>query len=143
MGKSKRLEILLVEDNPGDIELTREALECAELLHDQPLHVARDGEEALAFLRREAPYRDAPRPDLILLDLNMPNKDGREVLAEIKQDLDLMDIPIVIFTGSHAEADVVQTYRLEAGRYLTKPADFDEFQKVVDALNDFWSAQSA
>lgn len=130
------VEILLVEDNQGDIDLTIEALEDAKVANK--LHVARDGVEALAFLRRNGPYATAPRPDLILLDLNLPRKDGREVLAEIKADATLRTIPVVILTTSGAEADILSAYDLHANCYITKPVDFQQFIHVVQAINNFW-----
>jgi CheY-like chemotaxis protein len=132
----RAVEILLVEDNPADVELTREALEHAKLRNR--LHVALDGLAALAFLRRQGPYAAAPRPDLILLDLNLPRKDGREVLAEIKADPNLKVIPVVILTTSQAEEDILKSYALNANCYVTKPVDFAAFMKVVQAIDDFW-----
>lgn len=132
----KPIDILLVEDNPGDVELAREALEDTKL-HNR-LHVVDDGEKALAFLRRQAPYADAPRPDLILLDLNLPRKDGREVLAEIKSDDHLKRIPVVILTTSRAEEDVLKTYDLHANCYISKPIDLNQFMRVVKSIEDFW-----
>ena len=132
----RAVEILLVEDNPGDVRLTLEAFK-ENKLHNH-LHVVGDGEEAMAFLRRESQYADAPRPDLILLDLNLPKKDGREVLAELKGDPDLKRIPVVILTVSAAEEDVLRTYDLHANCYVTKPVDLDEFIKVVKTIEDFW-----
>jgi chemotaxis family two-component system response regulator Rcp1 len=130
------VEILLVEDNPGDVRLTIEALRDAKV-HNH-LNVVGDGVAALAFLRREAPYRDAPRPDLILLDLNLPRKDGREVLAEIKADPDLRVLPVVVLTTSQAEQDIVQSYGLHANCYVSKPVDLDQFIRVVRSIEDFW-----
>jgi two-component system, chemotaxis family, response regulator Rcp1 len=130
------IEILLVEDNPGDVRLAQEALRDAKVRNT--LHVAEDGVEAMAFLRREGRYLDAPRPDVILLDLNLPRKDGREVLAEIKADDDLKTIPVVVLTTSSAEADIVRTYELHANCYITKPVDLDQFIEVVRSINDFW-----
>ena len=130
------IEILLVEDNPGDVRLAQEALKDAKVRNN--LHVARDGVEALAFLRREGKYADAPRPDLILLDLNLPKKDGREVLAEIKEDENLRRIPVVILTISKDEEDVLKTYNLHANCYVTKPLGLDRFMEVVQAIEDFW-----
>ena len=133
---SDPIEILLVEDNPGDVELTREAL------HDSKVHmhlsVASDGVEALAFLRREGRYGDVPRPDLILLDLNLPKKDGRTVLAEVKAEPSLRNIPIVILTSSQAEQDIVRAYDLHANCYVTKPVDFDQFISIVRSIEQFW-----
>lgn len=133
---ARPVEILLVEDNPGDVRLTREALRESKLRTN--LHVASDGVEALAFLRRAGRYAAAPRPDLILLDLNLPRKDGREVLAEIKADEDLRTIPVVILTTSRAEADIVRTYNLHANAYVTKPVDLDQFITVVQSIESFW-----
>ena len=130
------IHILLVEDNPGDVRLTLEALKDAKVKNT--LHIARDGVEAMAFLRQENDFADAPRPDLILLDLNMPRKDGREVLAEIKEDTDLRRIPVVILTTSQAEEDIVRTYNLHANCYITKPVDLDQFAKVVKSIEEFW-----
>ena len=130
------IELLLVEDNPGDVDLTIEALKDAKVYNS--LHVAVDGVEAMAFLRREEKYADSPTPDLILLDLNMPRKDGREVLAEIKADPHLRRIPVVILTTSEAEQDILKTYDLHANCYITKPVDLDQFIKVVQTIKDFW-----
>lgn len=130
------VEILLVEDNPGDILLTREALSEAKVLNN--LHVVRDGDEALAFLYREGEYADAPEPDLILLDLNLPRRSGREVLEEIKEDSRLRLIPVVILTTSTNEEDILRSYDLHANCYITKPLDLDQFVKVVRSVEDFW-----
>ena len=130
------IEILLVEDNPGDADLAREALENGKLANN--LHVLDDGEKAMAFLRREGAYGAAPRPDLVLLDLNLPKKDGREVLAEIKADPNLKRIPVVILTTSKAEEDVLRSYNLHANCYVTKPIDLGQFLKVVKSIEDFW-----
>ncbi len=130
------IEILLVEDNPGDVDLAREALEGSKMCN--ALRVVGDGEAAMAYLRREGKYADAPRPDLILLDLNLPKKDGREVLAEIKADEDLKRIPVVILTTSRDEEDVMKTYNLHANCYITKPIDFSQFFKVVKTIEEFW-----
>ena len=129
-------EILLVEDNPGDVRLTREALKEGKILNH--VSVVGDGVEALAFLRREDKYANAVRPDLILLDLNLPKKDGREVLAEIKADVGLKKIPVVILTASAAEQDVLKTYDLHANCYITKPVDLEQFIKIVRLIEDFW-----
>jgi CheY-like chemotaxis protein len=126
------IEILLVEDNPGDVRLTIEALRDSKVRNN--LQVARDGVEALDFLRRP----NAVRPDLILLDLNLPRKDGREVLAEIKADASLKTIPVVVLTTSRAEQDVLRTYELQANCYITKPVDLDQFITVVKSIEDFW-----
>jgi len=130
------IEILLVEDNPGDVRLTEEALREGKVYNN--LRVAVDGEKAWAFLRREESYATAPRPDLILLDLNLPRRDGRELLADIKADADLRRIPVVILTTSKAEEDILRTYDLHANCYVTKPVDLDQFLKVVRAIEDFW-----
>ncbi|HTF13093.1 MAG TPA: response regulator [Burkholderiales bacterium] len=130
------IEVLLVEDSPGDVRLTREAFRDANRsIH---LHVASDGVEAMAFLRREGVHVRAPRPDLILLDLNLPKMDGREVLAHIKDDDSLRTIPTVILTTSEAEADVVTSYQLHANCYLSKPVQLDAFESLVKSINDFW-----
>ena len=130
------VEILLVEDNPGDVRLTIEALNENKISNN--LHVARDGEEAMAFLRREDRYAGAPRPDLVLLDLNLPRKDGRETLAEMKADERLRRIPVVILTTSQAEEDILRTYDLHANCYVTKPVDLEQFIRIVKAIEDFW-----
>ena len=130
------VEILLVEDNPGDVRLTIEALREGKVHNN--LNVAEDGEEALAFLRREGSYARAPRPDLILLDLNLPRKDGREVLAEIKADPRLKTIPVVILTTSKADQDIVRSYELNANCYVTKPVDLEQFITVVQSIENFW-----
>jgi two-component system, chemotaxis family, response regulator Rcp1 len=130
------IEVLLVEDNPGDVRLTLEAFRDANpSIH---VHVASDGVEAMAFLRRQAAHVQAPRPDLILLDLNLPKMDGREVLALIKQDADLKTIPTVILTTSDAEPDIVKSYQLQANCYLTKPVQLEAFESLVKSINDFW-----
>jgi chemotaxis family two-component system response regulator Rcp1 len=130
------VEILLVEDNPGDAELTAEALLHGKVYNQ--MHVVEDGEAALAFLRRQDPYADVPRPDVILLDLNLPRKDGREVLADIKADEGLKQIPVIILTTSEAEEDILRAYNLAVNCYITKPVDLDQFIKVVKAIEDFW-----
>ncbi len=130
------VDILLVEDNPGDVRLTVEALRESKVLAN--LLVARDGIEALAMLRRESPHADARRPDLILLDLNLPRLDGRQVLETIKADEDLRQIPVVILTTSAAEQDILQAYNLHANCYITKPVDMDQFIRVVQAIDNFW-----
>lgn len=135
-GEPNAIEVLLVEDNPGDVRLTREALKEGKVINH--LSVARDGEEALAFLRREGAFADAPRPDVILLDLNLPRKDGREVLAAIKADASLRTIPVVILTSSEAERDIARAYELNANCYITKPVDLDQFITVVRSIEDFW-----
>jgi two-component system, chemotaxis family, response regulator Rcp1 len=136
MTNNKQVEILLVEDNPGDVGLTMEALKEGKLLNH--VSVAEDGVEALAFLHQEGKYAGRPRPDLILLDLNLPKKDGREVLAEIKEDPDLRHIPVVVLTTSTAEHDVLKTYDLHANCYINKPVDFEQFLEVVKSVGDFW-----
>jgi len=129
-------EVLLVEDSSGDVRLTREAFRDANgSIH---LHVVSDGVEAMAFLRQEGPYANALRPDLILLDLNLPRMDGREVLAHVKADDDLKMIPVVILTTSEAETDIVKSYQLQANCYLLKPVLFDDFVSLVRSINDFW-----
>ena len=130
------IEILLVEDNPADVRLTKEAL-LEEKLHNS-LSVVNDGVEAIAFLRKEGKYSNSARPDLILLDLNLPKKDGREVLKEIKNDNDLKRIPVVVLTVSKAEEDILRTYNLHANCYITKPIDLNQFSKVVKSIKDFW-----
>jgi two-component system, chemotaxis family, response regulator Rcp1 len=130
------LQVLLVEDSPGDLRLTREAFRDINPLIQ--VHVACDGVEAMAFLRHEGPHASAPRPDLILLDLNLPKMDGREVLAHIKEDDGLKTIPTVILTSSEADADVVKSYQLQANCYLSKPMHFEAFHSLVKSINDFW-----
>ncbi len=130
------IEILLVEDNPGDVRLCEEALKAGKVLNN--LHVAQDGEQAMAFLRRQGQFDGAPTPDVILLDLNLPKKDGREVLAEVKQDERLRRIPVVVITTSEAEQDIVRSYDLHANCYITKPVDFDQFIRVVQTIENFW-----
>ena len=130
------VEVLLVEDNPGDVRLTQETLKDSKLLNR--ISVAADGVEAMAFLRREGKYVHATRPDLILLDLNLPKKDGREVLAEIKVDRLLRRIPVVVLTTSSAEQDILKTYDLHANFYITKPLNLDQFSAVVKAIEEFW-----
>ncbi len=133
---ARPLVILLVEDNPADVRLTREAFREGKI--QNTLHVVQDGVEALAFLRRQGPHTEAPRPDLILLDLNLPRKDGREVLAEIKDDPLLRRIPVVILTTSRSEADVLRTYDLHANCYVTKPVDLEQFFEVIRSVETFW-----
>jgi chemotaxis family two-component system response regulator Rcp1 len=128
--------VLLVEDSPGDVRLTREAFHDAGKSID--LRVAADGVEAMAFLKREGVHAEAPRPDFILLDLNLPKMDGREVLAHIKEDDDLKTIPTVILTTSDAEADILTSYQLQANCYLSKPVQLEEFESLVKSINDFW-----
>lgn len=138
-----RLDVLLVEDSPGDVRLTQEVFRDANMSSHPPnsavhLHVAADGVEAMAFLRREGAWDEAPRPDLILLDLNLPRMDGREVLAEIKDDENLRKIPTVILTTSDSEADIAKSYQLQASCYLSKPVQLDAFENLVRSINDFW-----
>lgn len=133
---SNPIDILLVEDNPGDVRLTVEALKEDKLQNN--LHVVKNGIEAMAFLCQEREYAGAPRPDLILLDLNLPKKDGREVLEEIKADESLKRIPVVILTTSQAEEDVLKTYDLHANCYITKPVNLEQFIKVVRSIEQFW-----
>ena len=135
-GKDKPLQVLLVEDSPGDVRLTMEAFH--QTNPSIRLHVANDGVEAMAFLRREQGKEEAPRPDLILLDLNMPKMDGRQVLARIKEDDDLKTIPTVILTTSEAEGDVAKSYQLNANCYLNKPVQLDAFESLVKSINEFW-----
>ena len=130
------IEILLVEDNPGDVRLTQEALKEGKVINH--MDIAADGIEALAYLRREGKHVHAARPDLILLDLNLPKKNGREVLAEIKKDDSLKRIPVVILTTSSAEQDILETYNLHANAFITKPVDFNEFIAIVKSVEDFW-----
>jgi len=130
------VEILLVEDNPGDVRLTKEALKEGKVYSN--LHWAKDGVEALQFLRREGKHDKAPRPDIILLDLNLPKKDGREVLAVIKKDSVLKHIPVVVLTTSEAEEDVLKSYELHANCYVTKPVDLEKFIHVVQSIDRFW-----
>jgi two-component system, chemotaxis family, response regulator Rcp1 len=132
------IEILLVEDSPGDVRLTQEALRDAKV--QNTLHVASDGMEAASFLWREGKHANAPRPDLILLDLNLPKKSGREILEEIKLDPNLKSIPVVILTTSAAEEDILRSYQLHANCYITKPVDLDQFLKVVKIIDNFWLA---
>jgi CheY-like chemotaxis protein len=135
-GSGRPIEILLVEDSPGDVRLTQEVLKEAKVRNQ--LHVVGDGAEAMTFLKKEGKYADAPRPDLILLDLNLPKKDGREVLDEIKSDENLRRIPVVVLTISKSEEDVFKSYDLHANCYITKPVDLDQFLKVVKSIEDFW-----
>jgi chemotaxis family two-component system response regulator Rcp1 len=135
-GNGMPVQVLLVEDSPGDVRLTQEAFRDAN--RSINLHVASDGVEAMAFLRHEGVHVNAPRPDLILLDLNLPKMDGREVLAHIKEDHKLKTIPTVILTTSDAEADIVRSYQLQANCYLTKPVQLDAFEGLVKSINDFW-----
>jgi CheY-like chemotaxis protein len=130
------IEILLVEDNPGDVRLIMEAFKNAKVCNN--IQVQMDGESAVQFLLRQDEFKDAPRPDLILLDLNLPKKDGREVLNIIKQDKNLKPIPVVILTTSTAEEDIIDTYNKHANSYITKPVDLDQFFQVVESIQDFW-----
>ncbi len=134
--KFEAIDILLVEDNPGDVDLAREALADSKI--NNTLHVVSDGEEAMDFIRRRGKYANVPRPDLILLDLNLPKKDGRQVLSEIKGDEDLKRIPVVILTISQDEEDILKSYNLHANCYITKPIDLGQFIKVVKSIEDFW-----
>ncbi|HVL83105.1 MAG TPA: response regulator [Pseudonocardia sp.] len=129
------VNVLLVEDDPGDVLMTREAFD--EYLHNR-LDVVTDGAEALAYLRREAPYADVPRPDLILLDLNLPRRDGREVLQEVKDDPELRSIPVIVLTTSQAEEDVLRSYQLHANAYVTKPVDFENFVDAIKQIDHFF-----
>lgn len=130
------VDILLVEDNPGDVDLAREALQSSKMRNH--LYVVEDGISAMSFLRKTDGFENMPRPDLVLLDLNLPRKDGRQVLAEIKIDDDLKRIPVVILTTSKADEDVIRSYNLHANCYITKPIDFKQFIKVVRSIEDFW-----
>ena len=132
------VSILLVEDNAGDVRLIEDSLKTYKMRN--LLHVVEDGDQALAFLRREGDYSDAPRPDLILLDLSLPGKDGREVLAEVKSDDDLRRIPVVVLTGSSAEEDIIRSYEQHANCYITKPIDLDQFSRMVRGIEEFWFA---
>jgi CheY-like chemotaxis protein len=136
MINSKPIEILLVEDNPGDYRLAMEVFKEAKV--NNTMHIVTDGVEALKFLKKKGKYKESPRPDLILLDLNLPKKDGKEVLAEIKDDDNLKRIPVVILTVSSAEEDIVKSYDLHANAYITKPIDLDQFINVVRSIEDFW-----
>ncbi len=135
-GECRPIEILMVEDNPGDVRLTVEALKEGKVRNN--LHTVADGVQAMAFLRRQGQYAKVPRPDLVLLDLNLPKMDGREVLAEIKEDPDLRRLPVVILTVSKAEQDILKSYNLHANCYITKPVDLDQFLGVVKSIEDFW-----
>jgi two-component system, chemotaxis family, response regulator Rcp1 len=134
--RSADFEVLLIEDSAGDVRLTQEALKDAKMHIN--VNVARDGVEAMAFLRREEQYEGVPRPDLILLDLNLPRKGGREVLEEVKGDPTLMSIPVVVLTTSESEQDILRSYMLHANCFITKPVDFDGFLKVVKSIDYFW-----
>jgi len=133
---AKPVKILLVEDNKGDIGLIEEVFESAKI--QNKLYVVEDGEEAMLFLRGEGQFSGVPRPDIILLDLNLPKKDGREVLGEIKGDNDLKNIPVVVLTTSRAEEDIFESYNLHVNAYITKPVDFDQFVKVIKSIENFW-----
>jgi CheY-like chemotaxis protein len=135
-GAGKPIDVLLVEDSPGDVRLTQEVFREANI--SIRLHVASDGVEAMAFLRQHPPHVHAPRPDLILLDLNLPKLDGREVLAQIKEDERLKTIPTIILTTSAADVDILKSYQLQANSYLTKPVQLDAFESLVRSINDFW-----
>ncbi len=136
MTSGKSVEVLLVEDNPGDARLTQKAFEQGNIINN--LHIVEDGVEAMAFLTQTDGYEDAARPDLVLLDLNMPRKDGWDVLEEMKDDDDLRRIPVIVLTSSEAEEDIVKSYDLNANAYLTKPVDFDGFMDVVRSFEEFW-----
>jgi CheY-like chemotaxis protein len=136
MNDSQPVHVLLVEDNPADVRLTREVLADGKITNT--LHVVADGEEAMAFLRNKGPFAAAPRPDLILLDLNLPKKDGREVLAEVKSDPSLKLIPVVILTTSRSDRDILESYNLHANCYISKPVDLLQFMEVVRTIEDFW-----
>jgi chemotaxis family two-component system response regulator Rcp1 len=135
-GSGNPIDILLVEDNPGDVRLTQEAFKVGKIRNN--LYVVRDGVEALDFLFRRKPYEDAPIPDLILLDLNLPKRDGREILEEIKSKDNLRRIPVVVLTTSKADEDVLRSYNLHANCFITKPIDLDEFFRVIRAIENFW-----
>ncbi|MFB6196061.1 MAG: response regulator [Haloplanus sp.] len=134
--QGRPVEILLAEDNPGDVKLTEKAFEQRNLINN--LHVVEDGIEAMKFLRQTGDYGEKPRPDLILLDLNMPRKDGREVLEDVKDDPELRRIPVIVLTSSEAEEDIVRSYDLQANAYLTKPVDFQGFMDIVERFEEFW-----
>jgi two-component system response regulator len=136
MNDERSAEILLVEDNPADVDLTRESLDEARVLCN--LHVTRDGVEAMKFLRKEGEYEDVPTPDLVLLDLNLPKKDGRDVLEECKSDEVLRRIPIVVLTSSQAEIDIQKAYDLHANSYVVKPVDLDQFVDIMESIGGFW-----
>ncbi len=136
MKKTRPVNILLIEDNPGDVRLAQEAFKEGKL--EVNLDVVMDGIEALLFLNNKPPYQDSNRPDLILLDLNLPKKDGREVLGEIKEDINLRRIPVVILTTSNAEQDVIHSYNLHVNCYINKPVDFDRFFEIIKKIEDFW-----
>jgi chemotaxis family two-component system response regulator Rcp1 len=135
-GRLDPIQILLVEDSPGDVRLTQEVLRDAKIAND--LHVVGDGEAAMSFLRKEGEFTDRPRPDLVLLDLNLPRKDGREVLTEMNSDPDLHRLPVIVLTTSSADEDVVRSYELSVNCYITKPIDLNEFITVVRSIENFW-----
>ena len=130
------IQILMVEDNPGDVFLTSEAFKSAKVSNE--LHVARDGIEAMDFLKRRGKFGSAPRPDMVLLDLNLPGRDGRQVLSEIRADPELTDLPVVVLTSSKAEVDVVKAYQLHANCYIVKPVDFESLMQIVASIESFW-----
>lgn len=134
--KTRPVNILLIEDNPGDVRLTQEAFKEGQISID--LNVVMDGVEAIRYLRKEAPYDEASTPDLILLDLNLPKRDGREVLEEIKTDQNLKRIPVVVLTTSNAEQDILKSYNLHVNCYINKPVDFDKFFDIIQKIEDFW-----
>lgn len=134
--KLRPVEILLIEDNPGDVRLTKEALKEGKIINN--LHVAEDGIEASAYLKKQGKYKNEPIPDLILLDLNLPRKDGRELLAEIKEDQSFKHIPVVVLTTSKAEEDIIKSYESHANCYITKPVDMNQFIKIVKSIEYFW-----
>ena len=136
MSDALAIQILLVEDSPGDVRLTQEVLRDARIANE--LHVVGDGEQAMAFLRREGELADRPRPDLVMLDLNLPRKDGREVLSEIRADPELERVPVIVLTTSEAEKDILRSYELAADAYITKPIDLSEFIAVVRSIETFW-----
>jgi len=135
-GIGKLIEILLVEDSPGDVRLVQENMKEAKVMN--PLRVVSDGVEAMEYLRKQGKYKDAVRPGMVLLDLNLPRKDGREVLAEMKTDKELMSIPVVVLTISKAEEDILKSYNLHANAFITKPVDLNNFLKVTKAIDNFW-----
>ena len=134
--KMRPVEILLIEDNPGDVRLTKEALKEGKLINN--LHVTEDGVEALAYLRKQGTFKNEPLPDLILLDLNLPRKDGRELLADIKEDQHFKHIPVIVLTTSKAETDIIKSYESHANCYITKPVDMNQFIKIVKSIEFFW-----
>jgi len=136
--KMRIVEILLIEDNPGDVRLIKEAFKGCKLISN--LHVVGDGVEALAYLKKQGKFHDGPTPDLILLDLNLPKKDGRELLAEIKEDQHFKHIPVIVLTTSNAEADITECYKSRANCYITKPVDMNQFIKIVEYIEFFWSS---